>query len=428
MSLILRNIFIVLLLTVSLISCKKDTADFTEPETKTGSPVELTIVLNRNVNNHAVELINAFNKKHEGKIKASFKLFTTKTDKTHDQLVSLLSSGSDEIDVITGDVIWTAEFAENGYCLNLDEYIKKDNIVLSNYFNGPVKSVTYKGSVWGLPFYTDVGVLYYRTDILNRAPATWEELYSMAESSKGKENTKYGYLLQGRRYEALQCNAVEFIYSYGGRVIDDAGNVVINSPQTIKALKMMKKITDSNFVPPEILDYAQEESVNSFISGEAVMVRNWPYLWSEGNIESKSVIAGKFEISPLPRGDEGNVGTLGGWNFMINKYSKHVDEAWELIKFLSGPEGEKIAALYAGFAPAYKPLYKDEEILAKNPHFKKESFLKSLTSSLPRPISPKYRQLTDIMQKEIHKALKGEQSIEDAVINMDKKLNVLVGK
>ncbi|MBZ4646857.1 MAG: trehalose/maltose transport system substrate-binding protein [Petroclostridium sp.] len=435
-------VLLALTLSVSLAACgqkqtgkqepaqKQETAPKTEEkapanETK-AEPVKIVYARGMDATKANINIIEAFNKKYEGKIKVEFVEMPSDTGKQHDQYVTSFSAGGTEYDVFDVDVIWPAEFAQAGYSLPLDKLIEKDGINMDDYMKGQVAAGTFKGKLWAFPKFIDAGLLFYRKDIVDKAPATWEELIAAAKANKGKNGTKFGYLMQAKQYEGLVCNAVEFISAYGGSVVDGDGNIIINSPQTIKGLKVMKEIVNSDFVPNNITTFAEPESHTAFIEGQSVFIRNWPYQWALGNDEKQSKIVGKLAMAPLPKGDARAAATLGGWMTMINKNTKHPEAAWEFVKFMCGPEGQKISAIDGGLSPTYLPLYKDADVIAKNPHMGDPGFVEGLKAAVPRPVSPIYPKLSEIMQIEISKALAGQQSVEDAVKKMDEQMKAAV--
>lgn len=412
---------------------KTEASTATQPEASTAKAAEkpagpVEIVYARGVDNTPANknIVDAFNKKFDGKIKVKFVEMPNESNKQHDQYVTSFSAGGTEYDVVDIDVIWPAEFANAGYALPLDKYLEKDGIKKDEYMAGPIAASTFKGKLWAMPKFIDAGLLFYRKDIAKEAPATWEDLIAAAKAGKGKEGTKFGYLAQAKQYEGLVCNAVEFIAAYGGAVVDGDGNITINSPETIKGLKVMQSIIKSDLVPNNITTFTEQESHTAYINGQSVFIRNWPYQWALGNDEKQSKIKDKFAMAPLPKGDKRSAATLGGWLTMINKNSKNPDAAWEFLKFMNGPEGQKISAIDGGLSPTYIPLYTDKDVVAKNPHFGDKGFQEGLKAAVPRPVSPIYPKLSNIMQIEISKAMAGQQSVEDAVKHMDEQMKAAV--
>src|SRR5699024_5098482 len=160
--------------------------------------------------------------------------------------------------------------AQADYALELDRCIEEDDIDMDEYFPGPVEAGNFKGKQWAMPKFIDAGVLFYRTDIVEEPPETRDELIDSDTALQAEEGTDCGYLMQANQYEGLVTNAIEFIGGYGGAVLDEDENVVVDSPETVTAIEKMQEIVDSDFVPDNILNFTEIETESSFIEGEAV--------------------------------------------------------------------------------------------------------------------------------------------------------------
>ncbi|WP_100371983.1 ABC transporter substrate-binding protein [Bacillus sp. FJAT-45037] len=371
------------------------------------------------------KLVEAFMEQNPN-IKVEFQEMPADTGAQHDSYVTAFSAQSAEIDVFDVDVIWPAEFAQANYALELDRFIDQDGIDMDAYFPGTVQSGNVGGKQFAMPKFTDAGLLYYRSDIIDTPPATWDELIEMASAHQGEEGTQFGYLMQANQYEGLVVNATEFIAAYGGEVINENGEVVINSPEAIKGIEKMAEIATSDFVPGDILSFMETETANSFIQGNAVFARNWPYMQSMANDEANSDVAGNVDFALLPAGDAGSAAGLGGWMTMISRYSENIEASWELVKFMTGPEGQKITAMYGGNAPTIEALYEDAEVQEVSPLFANEEFVSTLQNAVPRPITPIYPEISDIMQIELSSVLAGSITAEEAVANMEEKMNAAI--
>lgn len=404
----------------------EDTGDEAETETNGDTeeePEKVTLVYARGLDTTGAneKLVQAFEEKFPH-IKIEYREMPADTGESHDQYVTMFSSQSSEIDVFDADVIWPAEFAQANYVLELDRFIERDGIAMDAYFPGTVAAGNYNGKQWAMPKFTDAGVFYYRTDIVDDPPETWDELIEMASELQGINDTEFGYIMQAAQYEGLITNAIEFIASYGGQIIDEDNNVVVDSPETIRAIEKMQEIANSDFVPDNILNFQEVETENAFIEGNSVFARNWPYMQASSEDESRSKVVGNVAITTLPAGDAGVASALGGWMGMINRYTEHPEEAWEFLKFMSGPEGQKITAIDGGSAPTLKALYEDEEVKNARPLFANPEFVETLDNAVPRPVTPIYPVVSDIMQIELSKALTGDQTAEETVQNMQAKI------
>lgn len=397
-----------------------------DSESGGGDGEQVTIVYARGKDDtgSTQELVKAFEKKHPN-IKVKFKEMPTDTGTSHDQYVTMLSAQSSEIDVMDVDVIWPAEFAQAGYLQDLDRFIQRDNIDMSQYIPGAVEAGNYNGKQWAMPKFIDAGLLYYRKDIVKEPPKTWDELIEVAKKQKGEKGTKSGFVMQAAQYEGLVCNFIEFAGAYGGRILDDKGNVVINSPGTVKGLEKMIEVVKSGAVPGNILAIKEPETHTMYKEGESVLARNWPYMFSILQNPDESKVVDQVGVAPLPKGDKASTAALGGWMMGINKYSKNKEAAWEFVKFVTGPEGQKISALYS-HSPTYLPTYDDPEVQKANPLYADENFVKGVSAAIPRPVSPEYPKISEIIQVEVSNALSGKVSAKEAVKNMEQQLKEVV--
>jgi trehalose/maltose transport system substrate-binding protein len=345
----------------------------------------------------------------------------------------LLSAGSSDVDLFQIDVVWPGILA--AHLLDLKPYMSETE--LAEHVPGALNSNMVDGKVVALPWFMDGGVLYYRADLLKKygqkVPQTWDELGQVAKVVLDKEhkagNTDlWGYVYQGRAYEGLTCNALEWISSYGGgTIVDTTGKVTINNPQAAKAIGLMASwVGKKGSITPEgVLSYSEEEARGTFQSGKSVFMRNWPYAWALLNSKD-SVVKGKVVMTALPSGNVGGqrAATLGGWSLGVSKYTKHPKEAVELAKFLTGFEQQKMRAIKGSFNPTRVALYNDPEVLKANPHLKdlKQVFL----SAVPRPAGAtktKYNRLSAEFWNSVHSVLSQSEKAENSLQKLEQRLS-----
>ncbi len=344
----------------------------------------------------------------------------------------LLSSRSGDIDVLRIDIVWPGVLAQ--HLLDLGQAVSKD--VVSQHFPAIIQANTVGGHLVALPWFTDAGLLYTRKDLLQKygrtVPATWQELTETAKviqdgERKAGNARMWGFVFQGRAYEGLTCNALEWVDSFGGGTIVDAqGKVTLNNPKAAQALTLaaswVKTIT-----PEGVLNYAEEEARGAFQSGSAVFMRNWPYAWSLSQA-ADSPIKGKVGVAPLPKGgpDGKHTGTLGGWQLAVNKYSKNGKAATDLAVFLTSAAEQKRAAMEASLNPTIPALYKDPEILKANPFF--GELLETFTSAVARPsrvTGDRYNQVSSEFWNAVHETLSGRSPANASLAKAERTLNRL---
>lgn len=401
----------------------EDSGENNEDAEASGEVVEIVYARGQDSTEATERLVEAFNEQNPN-INVTFREMPSDTGQQHDAYVTMLNAESSEIDVMDLDVIWPAEFAQAGYVQELDRFLQQEGIDTDSYNQGALSAANFNGKQWAMPKFIDTGMLFYRTDIIgeDQVPGTWDELIESAQTNNGEGGTEFGYLMQAKQYEGLVCNAVEFIAAYGGQILNESGEVAINSPETIKGISKLVEVAQSDFVPGNINTFTEVESHTAFIEGQSPYIRNWPYQWNLANDENESEIVGNVGVAPLPEGDAGSAAALGGWMTAINKFSEHKQEAWEFVKFMTGPEGQKISAIHGGLAPTLPELFEDQEILDANPFFAEEGFQNALEAAVSRPVAPNYPEVSEILQINISKAIAGEMTPEEAVQTMETEL------
>ena len=335
---------------------------------------------------------------------------------------------SPDVDIYQIDVIWQGIAAP--HAVDLKKYYKEDE--LKAYFPRIIENNTIDGKLVSIPLYTDAGILYYRTDLLEKygykeAPKTWEELAAMAkkiqagERAAGKPDFQ-GFVFEGKAGESLTCNALEWIYSYGGgSVIEPDKKVTINNPNAIKALDAAHSWIGT-ISPVEVTTYTEEEARNIWQAGNAAFMRNWPYAYALG-ADPKSAVSGKFDVTVLPKGgDNGNnAACLGGWQLMISAYSKVPDAAADLVRYLSSAEVQKKRAIDWSILPTRPVLYSDPDVLAKYPFFKIMPNVFNNAVARPSTVTgADYNQLSTAFSQNVNKVLTGAESGKDAVDQVER--------
>ena len=184
------------------------------------------------------KLVKQFNQQSKD-FKVTYQEMPVDTGQYFDKLRTQFQAGGGDIDLILGDVIWPAQFAVNGWIVDLSDRFKDTDAFLS----GPMQSSTYDGKVWAVPWYTDAGLLYYRQDLLEKSgysepPATWTELQEMAAKVMKDQGIENGFVFQGDEYEGGVCNGCEYIWSAGGNILDpdDPSKVIIDTPEAAAGL------------------------------------------------------------------------------------------------------------------------------------------------------------------------------------------------
>ncbi|MEO1091439.1 MAG: ABC transporter substrate-binding protein [Pseudomonadota bacterium] len=341
----------------------------------------------------------------------------------------LLASGSSDIDVFQIDVIWPGILGT--HFLDLSPVFAQED--LEAHFPAIIENNTIADELKAIPWFTDAGVLYYRSDLLEQhgfeAPTTWQELTEIAQVVQDAEraagNDKMqGFVFQGNAYEGLTCNALEWIDSFGGGTIIDAeGTVTVNNPEAITAIDTAAGWINT-IAPQGVLSYQEEDARGVFQSGHAVFMRNWPYAWALANA-ADSPVSGKVGVVALPAGgaDGSATGVLGGWNLAVSRYTEMPDEARDLVRYLTSYEEQKRRAIEGAYNPTIIALYEDADVLAANPFF--GSLFETFANAVARPSAvagTRYNQVSTEFWNAVHRTLSGQGDATTNLADLDRRL------
>jgi multiple sugar transport system substrate-binding protein len=369
--------------------------------------------------------IRRFNEHNRGTIEVALRLAPADSSQYFEKLRIEFQAGQADSDVISGDVIWPAQFAANGWISDLFTADLREP-----YLPAAIDSNTYEGAVYGVPWFTDAGMLYYRKDLLEQAgfsepPKTWAEMQEMVEKVRRETGTRYVFVFQGADYEGGVVNSLEFIWSSGGNVLDphDPDDVTVAAPEAVAGLETARGMVADGVAPGAVPSFKEYESYTVFLNGDALFMRNWPYVYARAADSSLSrVEQGRIGVATLPVARPGSTSHsgLGGWNLMINAASEKTEAAWAFIRYLSAPEQQKERALRGGYLPTREDCYEDREILSEVPVITLgRDAIRNVRS---RPVSPLYRDMSLAMAERFHASLSGTVATERAAALLEEDL------
>jgi multiple sugar transport system substrate-binding protein len=322
-----------------------------------------------------------------------------------EQLITSLRAGSSEYDIVSLDVVWAGEFAAAGFIESLDVFMRDAGLSVPQFNAGSMASGRYSARQYVLPFFPDLGFIYFRSDIVSEEDAarliagnyTHADLYEMAARYMGEGGTSVGIVFQSALYEGLTVNINEF---------------TSNWTNVRGGLEMMRQFTDSDITPVDILNFTEGETHNSFINGQSVFARNWPYQW--GMIPEGTITHDQVSVAPLPGG-----GSVGGWLLAINSNSENMSGAWEVLSFMATHEGQRIFSMTGGYLPGFNETLNDAEVIASNELLTKPGFQNALATTIARPVSAEYARVSDAIQRATHGFLSGGVDLDTAVSEIE---------
>jgi multiple sugar transport system substrate-binding protein len=347
------------------------------------------------------------------------------SDVVHQFFLTALEGGARDFDVFVVDVVWVPEFARAGWLADLSGSFAP-SALREQFLPGAAEAVVYEGKTWAVPWYVDVGVLYYRSDLFPEPPRTQADLERMASGAVAAGQVKHGYVWQGRQYEGLICNAYEAIWGHGGSTMKD-GRLLLDTPEARAGLDWLRRLLEARISPPSVTSMAEEEARRVFQEGNAAFMRNWPYAYAEAQREG-SPIRGKVGMVALPSLDgQPGSGALGGYQLALNAHtpSWRREAATKLITHLTSEKANEVLAVSYGRNPPARRPYAAERVIADAPLVAR--LLPIVERARPRPVSPYYPMISDTLQGEFSAAVSGIRTPAEALARAQRLVDHVMG-
>jgi multiple sugar transport system substrate-binding protein len=341
------------------------------------------------------------------------------------ELVANLQAKSDEYDVIDMDVIWTAEFASNGWIIPLPE----SQFPLKDFLKPAVSTAMYQGRLYAVPDYSNADLLYYRKDILAKAgrqpPKTWAQLAKLAETVAPKYGLD-GYAGTFAPYEGLTVDFAAAVQSAGGSIMSADGNkITVDSPQALDGLKFLVSGFQQGWIPKVTLTYEEESAQAAFEAGKFLFLDNWPDVYAALSVPGPhNKVYGKFGVVALPGPDGIGSSSLGGANLAISAYSQHQRTALNFIKYMTYLTNEKEMLEQGSFPPVWTQLYTDPALIRSYPYL--PVLEQAINSAQPRPAIPNYDQASLALSSSVYQALTHQKQPQQALAEMAAQLTQII--
>jgi len=368
-------------------------------------------------------LIATWNAAHPGQ-KVTPIYLPDDADDQYAQLVANLQTHSTVYDVMSLDVIWTAEFASSGWITP----ISAAPFPLSSFLPPAVATATYQGHLYAVPFTSNATLLYYRKDILKAAgvkpPTTWKQLETEAATIAPKHHMG-GYGTQFQAYEGLTVNFAEAVQSAGGALLSPSGAVTVDTPQATRALEFLVGGLRAGWIPKATLGWNEEASRQAFEAGKLLFLSNWPYVYGEASEHVPgNKVAGKFGVAALPGLHGAGSSTLGGANLAISAYAPHPATALAFIKFLTSESSERQVLLNSALPPVWTALYSQPSLVRRFPFLPVEK--QAILAARPRPALVDYNQFSLAISSAIHEALAQRMSVSATLTELTTELRQII--
>ena len=353
-----------------------------------------------------VKLVDNFNTLYKNQIHLNVIRGPRQTESMSDLAISSLLLGDTPFDGLLMDITWLPKYARAGWLEGLDPYFDETDI--ADLASGAEKGNDFEGTLYRWPLVADMGLLFWRTDLMNTPPKTPSELVSISNQLQTQGKVPWGYVWQGRQYEGLSCVYLEMIDGFGGDWFDvNNQSLGLNEVPGVEAAQWLTDLIEIGISPRAVTTFAEPEALRNFQSGESAFMRNWPYAWAELQ-KQDSPVRGKIGISTmvsLPGVEPAS--TLGSWGFTLLRGSNHKDAVIKAIKYLTSAEAQRVMFIEHGYTPTVKALYEDLELIQDYPHLALLS--RALNNAVLRPETPIYAQISDVLQRSLSASLTGEE-------------------
>ncbi|MET0467297.1 MAG: ABC transporter substrate-binding protein [Aeromicrobium sp.] len=344
------------------------------------------------------DLIKGCNEQAEGAYEIVGNLLPSDADGQREQLVRRLAAGDSGMDLLGMDVVWTAEFAEAGWILPLNE--EQTAAASEGTLAVPLETATWKDKLYGIPKHTNAQILWYRKSLVDKVgngepPKTWDEMFDMAEQLK-EAGDPYEIGFTGARYEGLVVGFNTILSSFGGTIVNEDSTETTIDDKTTEALDLLNRLATSGLANGSLSNSQEPEVFAQLQNGDSAFSLNWPYVLSAMR-EASPDIAEDLAFAQFPATVEGEPSkvTVGGMNFGISKFSEHPDEAFDAAMCLRSPENQLKHSLTSGEPPVIESVFDEAEF--KEAYPQGQILLDSLNSASSRPISPVYQNISTII-------------------------------
>jgi multiple sugar transport system substrate-binding protein len=382
----------------------------------------ITFAIGKDNSSWLANIISGWNQGHPDQ-KVTLLLLPEAANDQLAQLVANLQAKSDLYDVIDMDVIWTAEFASNGWIIPLPQ----GQFPLGDFLKPAVDTALYQGRLYAVPDYSNADLLYYRKDILAKAgkqpPRTWAQLQQLASTVAPKYGL-YGYAGTFAQYEGLTVNFASAVQSAGGSILSPEGTrVTVNSAPALAGLQFLVDGFQQGWIPPVALTYEEESAQDAFADGRFLFLDNWPDVYAALS-KKDSPVYGKFGVTALPGPDGMGSSSLGGANLGISSYSQHQRTALDFIKYLTDLPNERQMLETGSFPPVWTQLYTDKSLIRTHPYL--PVLEQAINSARPRPAITNYDQASLAISSAVYQALTQQKKPQQALTEMAGQLTQII--
>lgn len=357
-------------------------------------------------------LVNQFNQENRGKIRLKVIRGPRATESMSDLAISSLLLGSAPFDGLLMDVTWLPKYAEAGWLEPLESYFNEVDVSL--LAAGARQGNSFNDHLYRWPLVADMGLLYWRTDLMDVPPKTPEELVSISKLLQKDNKVEWGYVWQGRQYEGLSCVYLEMIEGFGGYWLNTSDNSIgLDRAPGVEAASWLRSLITDGVSPQAVTNFAEQEALQSFRAGDSAFMRNWPYAWADLQ-KTDSSVKGNVGVTTMVANPGFSTATLGSWGLTVMKGSKHIESTVKAIEFLTNVESQKFLFLDYGYTPTMSSVFEDPDLFLQAPIIRELGLALNVTK--PRPETPLYAQISDVLQRQLSSVITKQQTPKEGMV------------
>jgi multiple sugar transport system substrate-binding protein len=354
----------------------------------TGSSGEVVMNLFNAPQQNLAAIVDRCNEQAGGRYRIQLNVLPRGADGQREQLVRRLAAGDSGLDVLGLDVTWTAELAEAGWIREWTGDHKRQ--AEQGTLAGPLETATWRGRLYAAPYNTNVQLLWYRADLIDQPPSTWDGLIAQAARLAAAGRPHY-VEVTGAQYEGLVVWFNSLVASAGGQILNDDGTAVVLGPPALRALQVMKAFATSPAADPSLSNTQEDQARLAVEGGRAAAEINWPFVYAAMASNHPEMLQ-SFRWAPYPGIDGPGTSPLGGANFAVSSYSLHPDQAHQAALCLRDPQSQLTAAVKDGLPPTIRSVYDDPAMAEAYPM--RDAILDALKTPSLRPKSPVYQNVS----------------------------------
>jgi len=379
-------------------------------------PVVVSVLMPAPFADATAPLVSRFNREHRD-LQIAVTRGPLDTEALSDLAISSLLLGDTPYDLLLMDVTWTPKYAAAGWLEPLEPLLGSD--ALDGMAPGARLSNAFAGHLWRLPLVADMGLLYWRTDLMPAPPRNLPELEAIASELQGRGVVPWGYVWQGRQYEGLSCVFLEVLRGFGGHWLHPGNDRLpdLDSEEAVAAAAWLAGLVRSGVTPAAVANVSEADSLQIFGAGQAAFMRNWPYAWAELQ-KAGSAVAGRVGVISL------GAGTQGSWGLSMLRGSDHPRQAAEVVRWFTGEGSSRELAELYGYTPIWESLLNDPRLQQQLPLL--PVLRQALETTALRPLTPVYAQLSDVLQRQLSALITGEGSARSAMAEAQRQSELIL--